>query len=609
MSISFSSYFKNNIFILGYHLIVLIFLLYLFFYTIVNFDFVFNYKTIFNPFYFKSVLYYLYGHYGYISIVIANIISIFYILIALFYDEKINKKILIIHGLVPLYGSFFGYIYILPFQFQNFGFFGQIIGSIAKYYLNNKIFLMFYLLIFLLFIFIITIKKMYLLFIIFYSFLKAIKLIDFFSYIYKYMISWILFFLPSLKNIFNKNSIINIEELIYKSIYSDFYKMQKYSCLDIKYQYENIKKKILLPYQIILHEKKIEEQKYQKVNEIQINLLLDTLNFFSIKSTYIDSIEGPLINTIIVNLENDVKLSKLDQSLQDIARIFGKHDLRICYPVFGYPQAIAFEYSHEKRTIINFLDYAYDEKFVLGDHLEIMLGLNAMGKPFYINIAKAPHILVAGTTGSGKSNILNLFIISLIWKNKLSDLQLILIDPKKSEFFCYDDFPHLLFPVACTLEAIENTIKNTLLIMDERYKLFAKNNCKNIYEYNLKHNKISFIVVIIDEYADIAILSKQIELKVVRLLQMSRAAGIHVIISTQRPSADIINSIIKSNLPLRIACKVTSSINSRIILDCDGAEKLLGNSDSIVFFNNIYERVHGIYIDQETIENIKNSFK
>jgi S-DNA-T family DNA segregation ATPase FtsK/SpoIIIE len=321
------------------------------------------------------------------------------------------------------------------------------------------------------------------------------------------------------------------------------------------------------------------------------------------------SIIGPLVNMIIFTPDKNVKLLKINQVLPDIVRIVGKTDMRLIYPVANYPHSIALEYCHNNISILNFLDYAYDEFFLSSNPLNIILGVNTIGIPFYIDIAKAPHILLAGTTGSGKSNILNLFIVGLIWKNTVNQVQLILLDPKKSEFFLFQSIPHLLFPIAQNIIEIENAINNAVLIMEERYELLNKFQCKNIYEYNLKYSQLTFIVIIIDEYADIIIQSKNIELKIIRLLQMSRAAGIHVIVATQRPSADIISSIVKSNLPLRICCKVVNSINSRIVLDMDGAEKLLGNSDMLLFCNNQYDRVHGLFIDSATIELIVNSYR
>lgn len=364
-----------------------------------------------------------------------------------------------------------------------------------------------------------------------------------------------------------------------------------------------------MPYKLLFNKSKDIKKFSDKVSDSDIELIIDTFNFFNLSMCYNFSMVGPLVNIIIFTPDKNVKLLKINQVLPDIIRIIGKTDMRLIYPVINYPHSVAFEYSHNNISILKFLDYAYDEFFLSSSPLNIILGLNTNGIPFYIDIAKAPHILLAGTTGSGKSNILNLFIIELIWKNSFNQVQLILLDPKKSEFFLFQFIPHLLFPIAYTIVEIENVINNTILIMEQRYELLNKFQCKNIYEYNIKYFQLTFIVVIIDEYADIIIQSKSIELKIIRLLQMSRAAGIHVIIATQRPSADIISSIVKSNLPLRICCKVVNAINSRIVLDIEGAEKLLGNSDMLLFFNNKYDRVHGLFVDSATIELIVNFYK
>jgi S-DNA-T family DNA segregation ATPase FtsK/SpoIIIE len=458
---------------------------------------------------------------------------------------------------------------------------------------------------FLLFLFIIKLKTIHIIF-------KRLYILALFEYCYAVILSWLFFFIPFLKRIVPGRGHVSIESLIHQSIYSDFYNIMKddtdYLLLEESLvDYKNANN--MLPHQIIPNTNTIMPDYHIGVDANDIQLLIDTLNYFAIKVIVVKSIEGPLVNTIIVTPDKEVKLSKINSLLNDIARICGKSDLRIIYPLGDYPHSIAFEYAHHKQKTIYFFDYAYEKNFIESGPLVFLLGVNTFGIPFYLDIAKAPHVLVAGTTGSGKSNMLNLIIIELIWKNNKNTISLILIDPKKSEFFNYSIFPHLLFPIANLMSDIEVVIKNTLDIMDERYDLFQKNQCKNINEYNQKHLPLNFIVLIIDEYADIVIQSKQLESKIIRLLQMSRAAGIHVIIATQRPSADIINSIIKSNLPVRMACKVINSINSRVILDIDGAEKLLGNSDMIILINNVYSRVHGLYIDQESIEKIKHIFE
>lgn len=595
---------KKALYILGYHLIVIVLFLFLFFKGEVNFDLLFAYKVFFNPFAFKSVFYYLYGYYGYLGIIIAYAISSIYLMLSLWHNDSITKKILIIHGLVPLWGSIYGYIFYHS-TFIKFGFFGEILGYVLKYYCVGWTVWIFYFFSVLGFVFIMQLKNIIILIKFFYYILEKLKIIAFLKYFYTYGISWLFFFMPVLKKYYKSKNYINIDNLINRSIYADFYSLSQNFAIDYYLSGSQVEEnREILPCQCIIKKDNTLKVYKGEINKEEVDLLLEAFMHFDIQLMFVASMVGPLLNTIIVTPHANIKLSKINQVLSDVARIIGKPDMRFIYPVIGYPHAVAFEYAHYQINILHFLDYAHDDYFLNSTPLTVLLGVNTCGAPYYIDIAKAPHMLLAGTTGSGKSNILNLCIAELIWKNSVKTVQLILLDPKKSEFFLFQSLPHLLFPIAQSLKEIEEAIIHAIMIMEQRYDLFNKAYCKNIYEYNETYEPISFIVIFIDEYADIVIQSKSTELKIIRLLQMSRAAGMHVIIATQRPSADIISSIVKSNLPVRIACKVISAINSRIILDIDGAEKLLGNSDILILVNNKYDRVHGLFISTEVIEKV-----
>jgi hypothetical protein len=596
---------RYTLYILGYHLMIIAFLILLLYKGIINFDLLFTYTIIINPLAYKSVFYYLYGHYGFLGIIAAHIINSGYLLSALFYNQLISKRILFIHAIIPLYGSLVGYLFFKKI-FINFGFFGEILGYIFTMYTHTWKTIIFYCISCFLAISVIQLKNIVIIINFIYTVLEKIKIIPLIKYLIDYLISWFFFFIPSLQKKYKSRHYVNIECLIHKSIYADFYTLSQQYSITIPNQ--NEKKEEVLPYKYISINHATQIQYEIEIDELDKNLLLDTFAHFGMPLTYVSSSVGPLLNTIIVTPEKEVKFSRINQLLPDIARIIGKSDIRLLYPVENKPHSIAFEYSHGKIAILNFFQYANDDYFLHSTPLTILLGLNSIGEPYYIDIAKAPHILLAGTTGSGKSNILNLCIIELIWKNSYKTIRLILLDPKKSEFFLFQSLPHLLLPIAQSLEEIEQAVLYAVAIMEERYTLFNECKCKNIYEYNEKYNQLNFIVMIIDEYADIVIQSKTLELKIIRLLQMSRAAGIHVIIATQRPSSDIISSIVKSNLPMRIACKVVNSINSRIILDLEGAEKLLGNSDMLLFFNNKYDRIHGLFISTQTIEQVVDCF-
>ncbi len=599
---------RKTLYILGYHLLVILFLMILLFYSSINFDLLFSYKILFNPLAYKSVFYYLYGYYGFLGIIFSHIICSVYILIALFHKTFISRRILIIHGLVPILGSMYGYFFSNK-MFINFGFFGEILGYIFDFYFGRLKYIIFYLLLLFLLLIIVQLNNMIIILNALYLIIEKLKIVAVIMHFYKYFISWLLFFIPFLKNKYKSRNYINIESLINKSIYKDFYNVSKCNnienLVDIK---ENGNKELLLPFECIKNGIKNHKNYIIEVSYEEKNLLLDVFNDFGIKLDYKISMQGPMVNTVIFTPDKNVKLSKIQQLLPDVGRIIGRNDIRFIYPLNKYPHSVAFEYANFQVNILSFLEYAYDEFFLQSSVLNLLLGVNSFGDPYYIDIAKAPHVLLAGTTGSGKSNILNLFIVGLIWKNAISEIRLILLDPKKSEFFLFASLPHLLIPISQSIKEIEDAVVYLVNIMEERYSLFNKLQCKNIYEYNDKFEKIPFIVMIIDEYADIVIQSKFIEIKIIRLLQMSRAAGIHIILATQRPSADIISSIVKSNLPMRIACKVINSINSRVVLDIDGAEKLLGNSDMLISFNNKYDRVHGLFVDNKTIGIIVKCF-
>jgi len=240
-----------------------------------------------------------------------------------------------------------------------------------------------------------------------------------------------------------------------------------------------------------------------------------------------------------------------------------------------------------------------------------LFSIDTKGNPYVLDITKAPHILISGTTGSGKSSIIHSCIISILWKYSPENISLVLIDPKYVEYAYYEKIPHLALPIARSIDEIENSLNYCLDKMRERYKILSEKKVKNIKEFFEKYPEenisMPYLVIFIDEYADIIMQKKSLEDSIIRLAQMSRAAGIHIILSTQRPSVNIVTGILKANFPTRIACKVSSSIDSRVILGIDGAERLLGGGDMLIFNNSgLIERFHGIYIDLETMEKVIN---
>jgi S-DNA-T family DNA segregation ATPase FtsK/SpoIIIE len=246
-----------------------------------------------------------------------------------------------------------------------------------------------------------------------------------------------------------------------------------------------------------------------------------------------------------------------------------------------------------------------------------------MGKPVWMEINKTPHLLVAGTTGSGKSVCINSIIVSILMRTKPNEVKLVLIDPKKVEFAMYEDIPHLLVPVVTNAKKANEILKKVVVEMEERYERFKDTGTKNIAGYNAyvekrnensssKMAKMPFMVVIIDELADLMLVAaKEVEDSIMRITQMARAAGIHLIVATQRPSTDVITGVVKANIPSRISFAVSSNIDSRTILDMVGAEKLIGKGDMLYKpqGENTPIRIQGTFITDQEIENVVNYVK
>jgi S-DNA-T family DNA segregation ATPase FtsK/SpoIIIE len=249
--------------------------------------------------------------------------------------------------------------------------------------------------------------------------------------------------------------------------------------------------------------------------------------------------------------------------------------------------------------------------------LTIALGKDIVGKPFITDLKKLPHLLIAGTTGSGKSVGINAMILSLLYKNSPDQLRLMMIDPKMLEFSIYNDIPHLLTPVITQSKQAIAALSNMVGEMERRYALMSESRTKNIENYNEKMKKsnmalLPYIVVIIDELADLMMTSgKEVEFSIARLAQMARASGIHLIVATQRPSVDVVTGLIKANLPSRISYKVGQKVDSKIILDAQGAESLLGRGDMLFTPPGMSGliRLHAPWSSEDEIEKIVEFIK
>lgn len=344
--------------------------------------------------------------------------------------------------------------------------------------------------------------------------------------------------------------------------------------------------------------------------------LQQKLEQFGIKGTVVSIISGPVVTLFEYKPAVDTKISTILARQDDLALALSALSLRIIAPIPG-KAVVGFEVAHDNREMVSFSELINSRFFKnYNGMLPLVIGKDIRGEPLIIDLVDQPHMLIAGSTGSGKSVGLNSIIMSLLCAQNPDLLKLILIDPKRLEFSCYKDIAHLLFPVITDPRYAVKVLKWVVSSMEERYKIMADRSVRNIQEYNKyaqSHNKeiMPYMVIIIDELADLMMTAgKEVEYLLSRLAQMARAAGIHLILATQRPSVDVITGLIKVNFLSRIAFKVTSKIDSRTILDCSGAERLLGKGDLLFLHNDgSLNRAHGCYVDSETIESVVELIK
>jgi S-DNA-T family DNA segregation ATPase FtsK/SpoIIIE len=333
------------------------------------------------------------------------------------------------------------------------------------------------------------------------------------------------------------------------------------------------------------------KQSKNKVNESVIDQkiqdLLEKLEQFKIDGDVVRTYSGPIVTTFEFKPAPNVKVSKILNLQDDLAMALKAQTIRIQAPIPG-KNVVGIEVPNENFDTIYMREILESELFQNSSSpLTIILGKDIVGKSFVTDLKKLPHLLIAGTTGSGKSVGINGMILSLLYKNSPDDLKMIMIDPKMLEFSMYNDIPHLLTPVITKpMEAI-NALTSMVSEMEKRYTMMAKSRTKNIESYNEKaikegFEKFPYIVIIIDELADLMMTSgKEVEVSIARIAQKARASGIHLIVATQRPSVDVVTGLIKANLPSRISYKVGQKIDSKIILDGMGAESLLGRGDML----------------------------
>ena len=341
--------------------------------------------------------------------------------------------------------------------------------------------------------------------------------------------------------------------------------------------------------------------------------VIDTLKNFNIEIQDCNATFGPTITRYEVSPKPGTKVSKIVNLSDDLALSLAARSIRIEAPVPG-KSVIGIEVPNDKPQVVGLREVITSNEFINDpSSLAVGLGKEISGKPLIADLAKMPHLLIAGATGSGKSVCVNTIITSLLYKSSPEEVKLLLIDPKVVELAHYNGIPHLLSPVVTDPKKASNALNWAVNEMNKRYQLFAENGVKDIAGYNRKcENKMHKIVIIIDELADLMMAcGNEVEDYICRLAQMARAAGMHLIIATQRPSVDVITGIIKANIPSRIAFAVSSQTDSRTILDMGGAEKLLGKGDMLYYPLGAAKpvRIQGAFISEEESEKVIDKIK
>lgn len=336
-------------------------------------------------------------------------------------------------------------------------------------------------------------------------------------------------------------------------------------------------------------------------------LIESTLKSFGVMAKVIHASVGPTVTRFELRPEVGVRVSKIEGLSNELAMALAATHIRIEAPIPG-KSAVGIEIPNTRSVTVPLRDVLDSSEFRNGKgHILVALGKDITGKPVVTDLAKMPHLLIAGSTGSGKSVCINSIITSIIYHSRPEDVKLMLIDPKVVELSVYNGIPHLRTEVITNMKKAEGALNWAVREMEARYQLFAGAKVRNIEGYNKQNpdKKMPYILIIVDEFADLMnVAAKEVEVLIQRLTQKARAAGIHLILATQRPSADVITGVIKSNIPSRIAFMVESALNSRIILDEGGAETLLGKGDMLFKQAGALTtvRVQGAFISDEEVE-------
>lgn len=349
------------------------------------------------------------------------------------------------------------------------------------------------------------------------------------------------------------------------------------------------------------------------------NIIKRTLGNFGIDVEMGEVAVGPTVTQFTMRPAVGVKLSKITTLAPDLSLALAAHPIRIEAPIPG-KSLVGIEVPNKKVSIVGLRDMFEEEDYKKsGFYLPLTIGRDVSGNPVLAGLEKMPHMLVAGATGTGKSVSINSLLLSLLFKHSPDVLKLILVDPKRVELTLYNDIPHLITPVITDNKKVLGALKWAVGEMDRRYDALSKSGSKDIFSYNSKLSEkksdepmMPFIVIVIDELADLmASYGRDVEAVIVRLAQMSRAVGIHLILSTQRPSVEVITGLIKANITTRLAFQVASQIDSRTILDMAGAEKLLGRGDMLFLAGDVAKprRLQGANVTEKEVKDVVRFIK
>jgi DNA segregation ATPase FtsK/SpoIIIE and related proteins len=346
-------------------------------------------------------------------------------------------------------------------------------------------------------------------------------------------------------------------------------------------------------------------------NQMNPRVIEEKIHEFNLNAVVTNVRKGPMITRYELKLLNGTKLSNVRSLSEDLAVALMAGSIRILAPIPG-TSLVGIEVANEKLSTIGLKTILTPTETY---NIPISIGVDVVGQPKIIDLTKLPHLLIAGTTGSGKSVFLNSVILSILYHMTPEECELILVDPKRVEMTSYKNIPHLRCPIVTETSDTVEVFSSLIEEMERRYTLLAEANVRNIESFNeLRFNyTLPYIVTIVDEMSDLLTsnkdMTKQLEETIVRLAQKSRAAGIHLILATQRPVKEVVTGLIKANMPSRIAFQVSSQIDSRVILDRNGAEKLIGRGDMLMTYPGVSdpERFHGAWVSDSEISAVVNS--